>query len=55
MAKAIKLINEKQRFGSAIVIMEISFLKAHRRWAFKKLILVFLAPKALETLKSVSD
>jgi|GEM_PF-1583380 len=38
----------------AILIVKISFLKARQRRAFKKLILVFPAPKALEIPKSVS-
>jgi len=39
---------------SAILIIQINFLKARHRRAFKKSILVFPAPKALETPKSVS-
>jgi hypothetical protein len=39
---------------SAIIIIKIGFLKAHLRQAFKKPILVFPAPKVLETPKSVS-
>jgi hypothetical protein len=39
---------------SAILIIKIGFLKARQRRAFKKPILVFPAPKALETPKSVS-
>jgi hypothetical protein len=38
----------------AILIIKIGFLKACHRRAFKKLILVFPAPTALETPKSVS-
>jgi hypothetical protein len=38
----------------AILITNIGFLKARRWRAFKKLILVFPAPQARETLKSVS-
>jgi hypothetical protein len=38
----------------AILIVKIVFLKVRLKWAFKKTILVFPAPLALETLKSVS-
>jgi hypothetical protein len=38
----------------AILIIKIGFLKASLRLAFKKPILVFPAPLALETPKSVS-
>jgi hypothetical protein len=37
-----------------IIIIKIGFLKANRWLAFKKPILIFPAPKALEILKSVS-
>jgi hypothetical protein len=40
--------------SSAILIIKIGFLKASLRLAFKKPILVFPAPLALETPKSVS-
>jgi len=40
--------------GAAILIIKIGFLKANQRLAFKKPILVFPAPAALETPKSVS-
>jgi hypothetical protein len=36
-----------------MLIVKIGFLKARQRRAFKKPILVFPAPSALETLKSV--
>jgi hypothetical protein len=36
-----------------MLIVKIGFLKARQRRTFKKPILVFPAPKALETLKSV--
>jgi len=39
---------------SAILIIQIDFLKARRWRAFKKPILVFPAPSALKTPKSVS-
>jgi len=39
---------------TAILIIKIGFLKARRWQAFKKPILVFPAPSALETPKSVS-
>ncbi|OYQ62077.1 hypothetical protein B9G53_23815 [Pseudanabaena sp. SR411] len=42
------------RGNSAILIIKIGFLKARCRLAFKKPILVFPVPKALETPKSVS-
>jgi hypothetical protein len=38
----------------ATLIIKISLLKARQRRAFNKLILVFPAPSALETLKSIS-
>jgi hypothetical protein len=41
-------------FYSAILIIKIGFLKASRRLAFKKPILGFPAPQALETPKLVS-
>jgi hypothetical protein len=40
--------------ASAILIIKIGFLKARRWRAFKKPILVFPAPTALETPKSFS-
>jgi len=39
---------------TAILIIKIGFLKANRWLAFKKPILVFSAPQALKTPKSVS-
>jgi|GEM_PF-1059264 len=41
-------------FFAAILIIQIDFLKARQWRAFKKSILVFPAPSALETPKSVS-
>jgi hypothetical protein len=38
-----------------VLVIKISFLKACLRQAFKKLILVIPAPKALESPKSVSS
>jgi len=47
--------NSKNRaFISAILIIKIGFLKVRRWRAFKKPILVFPAPSALETPKLVS-
>jgi len=43
-----------QYFAPAILIIKIGFLKACRWRAFKKPILVFPAPSALETPKSAS-
>jgi len=42
------------RFCPAILIIKIGFLKTRRWRVFKKPILVFSAPSALETPKSVS-
>ena len=39
---------------AAVIIIKIGGLKARQRRAFKQLILVFPAPKALETPKLVS-
>jgi hypothetical protein len=45
--------NSQEYFQVAILIIKIGFLKARRWQAFKKPILVFSAPLALKTLKSV--
>jgi hypothetical protein len=46
-------INFTARYA-AILIIKIGFLKARLRRAFKKPILLFSAPSALKTTKSVS-
>jgi hypothetical protein len=45
---------DKGLLSPAILIIKIGFLEARQRRTFKKPILVFPAPKALETPKSVS-
>jgi hypothetical protein len=47
------LPNQALLMQSAILIMKIDFLKVLIRQTFKKTILVFPAPKALETPKSI--
>ncbi len=47
-------LDDRRNSIHATSVIKIGFLKADRRWAFKKPILVFPAPLALEIPKSVS-
>ncbi|MFN9838172.1 MAG: hypothetical protein ACK56L_19090 [Pseudanabaena sp.] len=48
------ITQKKRGLGQQLLFIKIGFLKACRWQAFKKPILVFPAPSALETPKSVS-